>query len=98
MASTEPFPSLDDTSSAHPAQGATLGQTLSNGGNKIRRRRKSSGLGGEIRAGDTGGPALSTIDAKIMSPGMLRVCDDEASDEAPVAQLPWKGWKYNCSR
>ena len=37
------------------------------------RRRKSSGLGGEIRAGDTGVPALATWDIRPPSPGTLRV-------------------------
>lgn len=64
----EPFPQLDGTSS-----GASLGHSLSNTEHKAQRRRKSSGLGGEIRAGDTGAPALSTMLPEAMSPALLRV-------------------------
>ncbi|KAM0521675.1 hypothetical protein ACHAPE_002231 [Trichoderma viride] len=50
MAGVEPFPLLN--TSADQLLGADV--------NPARRRRKSSGLGGEIRAGDTGAPALAS--------------------------------------
>ena len=65
----EPFPQLDGTSSS-----ASLGHSLNNTEHKAQRRRKSSGLGGEIRAGDTGAPALSTMLPEAMSSALLRVC------------------------
>lgn len=36
-------------------------------------RRRSSGLGGEIRAGDTGAPAFATVDVRPPSPGTIKV-------------------------
>lgn len=50
MAGVEPFPLLN--TSADQLHSADV--------NLARRRRKSSGLGGEIRAGDTGAPALAS--------------------------------------
>nr|UWK20625.1 longevity assurance factor/sphinganine N acyl transferase subunit 1 [Trichoderma oligosporum] len=50
MAGVEPFPLLN--TSADQLHNADV--------NAARRRRKSSGLGGEIRAGDTGAPALAS--------------------------------------
>ncbi|KAM6482999.1 TLC domain-containing protein [Trichoderma sp. SZMC 28011] len=50
MAGVEPFPLLN--TSADQLHSADV--------NVARRRRKSSGLGGEIRAGDTGAPALAS--------------------------------------
>jgi acyl-CoA-dependent ceramide synthase len=56
MAKTEPFPVLN--TSADPTQfGADINET--------RRRRKSSALGGDIRAGDTGAPALASSKASL---------------------------------
>lgn len=40
---------------------------------KPRIRRRSSGLGGEIRAGDTSAPALATLDVRPPSPGAIQV-------------------------
>ncbi|KAM3083675.1 sphingosine N-acyltransferase lag1 [Clarireedia jacksonii] len=39
-----------------------------------RAHRRSSGLGGEIRAGDTGAPAFATVDVRPPSPGTVKVC------------------------
>jgi acyl-CoA-dependent ceramide synthase len=38
-----------------------------------RTRRRSSGLGGEIRAGDTSGPALATLDVRPETPLVSQV-------------------------
>lgn len=55
MAGVEPFPLLNTSAD----------QLLSADVNPARRRRKSSGLGGEIRAGDTGAPALASSRVSI---------------------------------
>lgn len=73
MSGSEPFPPLDENSVTVPTLGQTLGSGLSNGEKKVQRRRKSSGLGGEIRAGDTSGPALSTMEIRPLGNGILRV-------------------------
>lgn len=63
VAGTEPFPQLRVREQARP-----------NGNDvKVRPRRKSSGLGGEIRAGDTGVPAAATWDLVPPSPGQIKV-------------------------
>lgn len=51
MAASEPFPLLNAHDQTATSQDAN--------GNGARRRRKSSGIGSELR-GDTGAPALST--------------------------------------
>ncbi|KAI9049027.1 hypothetical protein LZ554_006875 [Drepanopeziza brunnea f. sp. 'monogermtubi'] len=43
-----------------------------NSADKPRLRRRSSGLGGEIRAGDTGSPALATLDVRPPSPATIK--------------------------
>ncbi|TGO22866.1 hypothetical protein BPAE_0152g00210 [Botrytis paeoniae] len=43
---------------------------------KPRIRRRSSGLGGEIRAGDTGAPAFATVDVRPPSPGTIKAQAD----------------------
>ena len=53
MADPEPFPLLN------------TGTELEVDPNESRRRRKSSGLGGEIRAGDTGAPAFASSRASL---------------------------------
>jgi acyl-CoA-dependent ceramide synthase len=62
-AGTEPFPQLQVREKLKPN-----GQDI-----KVRPRRKSSGLGGEIRAGDTGVPAIATWDVVPPSPGAIKV-------------------------
>jgi hypothetical protein len=70
-ADTEPFPSLEVTQHEHlQPLGGTKAQEASA---KIKRRRKSSGLGGEIRAGDTRGPAIATLDMRYDVGGSGRV-------------------------
>jgi len=65
---TEPFPSLyEGQDRLRPLNGEKRVQLQ-------QRRRKSSGLGGEIRAGDTGVPAIATMAMRGQSPGILRVC------------------------
>jgi hypothetical protein len=65
---TEPFPALDEGHDRlRPLNGEKRVQLQ-------QRRRKSSGLGGEIRAGDTGVPAIATMAMRGQSPGILRVC------------------------
>ena len=62
----EPFPPLSRESSRNRKD---LGHDekykggVSSGSESIRRRRKSSGLGGELR-GDTGAPAVSTLNSQ----------------------------------
>lgn len=69
MEKTEPFPALDERVNRLLPEEAT-GASVEK---KVQRRRKSSGLGGEIRAGDTGVPAIATMDLKGPSAGLLRV-------------------------
>ncbi|PBP21398.1 TLC domain-containing protein [Diplocarpon rosae] len=64
MTATEAFPLLSSGDKLAPLGGP-------NSGEKPRIRRRSSGLGGEIRAGDTGSPALATLDARPPSPGTI---------------------------
>lgn len=78
MDKMEPFPSLyEGEDHLRP-----LDRTPSGGLKKTQRRRKSSGLGGEIRAGDTGGPAIATMDLGPQSSGLLRVS---------LSELVWLG-------
>jgi hypothetical protein len=58
---TEPFPQLSAFDQLKPLSGVNGHES------KVRPRRKSSGLGGEIRAGDTA-PALATWDTRPPSP------------------------------
>lgn len=65
---TEAFPELTNSDKLAPLPGA-------NGSDKgPRYRRRSSGLGSEIRAGDTGGPAVATLDIRSQSPPAVKVC------------------------
>ncbi|CAG8973934.1 hypothetical protein HYALB_00003712 [Hymenoscyphus albidus] len=66
--STEAFPLLSTSSSSGSDKLAPLGGPQIE---KPRIRRRSSGLGGEIR-GDTSVPALATLDARPPSPGTLK--------------------------
>jgi acyl-CoA-dependent ceramide synthase len=68
MTATEAFPLLSTTSTdkLSPLAGP-------NSSDKPRTRRRSSGLGGEIRAGDTSSPALATLDVRPPSPGTIKV-------------------------
>lgn len=68
MPATEAFPLLSTTTSDKltPLGGPTSID-------KPRIRRRSSGLGGEIRAGDTSSPALATLDIRPPSPGTIKV-------------------------
>ncbi|KAK6581437.1 hypothetical protein PZA11_006128 [Diplocarpon coronariae] len=65
MTATEGFPLLSSGDKLAPLGGP-------NSGERPRIRRQSSGLGGEIRAGDTGSPALATLDMRPPSPGMIK--------------------------
>lgn len=64
MPSTEAFPLLSSTDKLAPLQHNV---------ETPRVRRRSSGLGGEIRAGDTSAPALATLDVRPPSPGTIKV-------------------------
>jgi acyl-CoA-dependent ceramide synthase len=66
-AATEAFPPLSTKDVLAPLAGPTSID-------KPRARRRSSGLGGEIRAGDTGAPAFATVDVRPPSPGTVKVC------------------------
>lgn len=72
MSATEPFPRLSPSSSRDqlmPLSEKAHGKIPT----MTKPRRKSSGLGGEIRAGDTGAPSLSTFDYLPQSPTTVRV-------------------------
>ncbi|KUJ21988.1 LAG1-domain-containing protein [Mollisia scopiformis] len=69
MTATEAFPLLSTTDKLAPLGGH--GNV-----NTPRVRRRSSGLGGEIRAGDTSAPALATLDVRPPSPGTLKAQAD----------------------
>ncbi|KAH6680758.1 TLC domain-containing protein [Halenospora varia] len=73
MPSTEAFPLLSSASDKL----TPLPGHQSNG--KPRIRRRSSGLGGEIRAGDTSAPALATLDVRPPSPGTIKAQNDRDS-------------------
>jgi hypothetical protein len=66
MHPTEAFPLLSSEDKLAPLGGHTIVD-------KPRIRRRSSGLGGEIRAGDTSAPALATLDVRPPSPGTIKV-------------------------
>jgi len=66
MPATEAFPLLSTPDKLTPLGGP-------NSSDKPRVRRRSSGLGGEIRAGDTSSPALATLDIRPPSPGTIKV-------------------------
>ncbi|KAG9243291.1 TLC domain-containing protein [Calycina marina] len=69
MPATEAFPLLASPRGDYLTKSAG---PKSNDNQRTARRRKSSGLGGEIRAGDTGVPALATLDVRQSSPATLR--------------------------
>ncbi|PQE33466.1 Sphingosine N-acyltransferase lac1 protein [Rutstroemia sp. NJR-2017a WRK4] len=64
-AATEAFPPLSTKDVLAPLAGPISID-------KPRARRRSSGLGGEIRAGDTGAPAFATVDVRPPSPGTVK--------------------------
>jgi hypothetical protein len=64
---TEPFPQLFAREQVKPISTPNGNET------KVTRRRKSSGLGQEIRAGDTGAPAIATLDVTPPSPNTIKV-------------------------
>jgi hypothetical protein len=66
MTATEAFPLLSNADKLGPLTGHYKSDAP-------RSRRRSSGLGGEIRAGDTSAPALATLDVRPPSPGTLKV-------------------------
>jgi acyl-CoA-dependent ceramide synthase len=66
MPATEAFPLLSTPDKLTPLGGP-------NSSDIPRVRRRSSGLGGEIRAGDTSSPALATLDIRPPSPGTIKV-------------------------
>ncbi|KAG9239018.1 TLC domain-containing protein [Amylocarpus encephaloides] len=65
MSSAEKFPLLSSADKLAPLLAHTIGE-------KPRIRRRSSGLGGEIRAGDTSAPALATLNVRSPSPATLK--------------------------
>jgi acyl-CoA-dependent ceramide synthase len=66
MSGTEAFPLLSTADKLTPLGGSVSAE-------KPRIRRRSSGLGGEIRAGDTSAPAFATLDVRPPSPGAIKV-------------------------
>lgn len=77
MTDTEPFPDLPELPELREPVGIPMREApreqlhpLNTADDAIRPkpRRKSSGLGGEIRAGDTGAPAVATLDIVAESP------------------------------
>lgn len=67
MMASEVFPLITTNSDNFTA----LGECSSH--RKPSSRRRSSGLGGEIRAGDTSVPALATLDIKPLSQSAIKV-------------------------
>jgi hypothetical protein len=80
MTATEAFPLLSTTDKLPPLAGP-------NSVDKTRTRRRSSGLGGEIRAGDTSAPALATLDLRPPSPGTLKVSRSLSTMPQPISHL-----------
>jgi acyl-CoA-dependent ceramide synthase len=70
MPATEAFPPLSPPSHERVASITNASSRSENGPT---RRRRSSGLGGEIRAGDTSAPALATLDVIPQSPRSIKV-------------------------
>ena len=70
MPATEAFPLLVPSTGPSPSSRSSTPNTNDNG---TRSRRRSSGLGGEIRAGDTSAPALATMDVIPQSPRSIKV-------------------------
>lgn len=68
-AATESFPQLVSTAKQDKLAPLNAPSSI----DKPRVRRRSSGLGGEIRAGDTGAPAFATVDVRPPSPGSIKV-------------------------
>ncbi len=66
MTATEAFPLLSSADKLTPLGNHSV--------DLPRIRRRSSGLGGEIRAGDTSAPAFATFDVRPPSPGTIKVC------------------------
>nr|UWK20517.1 longevity assurance factor/sphinganine N acyl transferase subunit 1 [Trichoderma deliquescens] len=71
MAGVEPFPLLN--TSADQLHSADV--------NGARRRRKSSGLGGEIRAGDTGAPALASSRVSLNAQDSEHYSSESSEDQ-----------------
>lgn len=69
---TEPFPNIASTSRDQLMPLKVNGNKNTTTG-MPRARRRSSGLGGEIRAGDTGAPSFSTFDILPQSPTTMKV-------------------------
>ncbi|KFY63689.1 hypothetical protein V496_03790 [Pseudogymnoascus sp. VKM F-4515 (FW-2607)] len=82
MEKTEPFPALDERMNRLLPE-ETTGTSVEK---KVQRRRKSSGLGGEIRAGDTGVPAIATMELKTQSAGLLRAKSERDRKARPYSK------------
>nr|UWK20525.1 longevity assurance factor/sphinganine N acyl transferase subunit 1 [Trichoderma rodmanii] len=86
MAGVEPFPLLN--TSADQLHSADV--------NAARRRRKSSGLGGEIRAGDTGAPALASsrvsLNAQDSEPYSSEGSEDPSGTLKPLKRRRARGF------
>jgi len=90
MPATEAFPLLSGHDKLSPLSGP-------NSNDKTRARRRSSGLGGEIRAGDTSAPALATLDVRPPSPGTIKA-QNERDRKKPFskrrkAKTLFRQWK-----
>ncbi|RFU28859.1 hypothetical protein B7463_g7473, partial [Scytalidium lignicola] len=78
-AATETFPLVTNSDTLAPL-------TKTNGNEKSPRyRRRSSGLGSEIRAGDTGAPAVATLDFRPPSPTTIKA-QNERDREKPYSK------------
>ncbi|CAJ2506979.1 Uu.00g081650.m01.CDS01 [Anthostomella pinea] len=89
MASSEPFPSLNT--------GADQMHSAAANGN-ARRRRKSSGLGAEIRAGDTGAPSLQTSLASLQSASSSSSGSPPRSSSTDIKDPQKRGFKRRKAR
>ncbi|KAM0254851.1 hypothetical protein ACHAQJ_006392 [Trichoderma viride] len=77
MAGVEPFPLLN--TSADQLHSADV--------NVARRRRKSSGLGGEIRAGDTGAPALASSRVSLNAQDSENYSSESSEGQSGASKL-----------
>jgi hypothetical protein len=78
MTATEAFPLLSTTNTDK------LGPLSGLNSSDKPRRRRSSGLGGEINAGDTSSPALATLDVRPPSAGTIKVRSNASAVAVPL--------------
>ncbi|KAI9737664.1 MAG: hypothetical protein M1818_005668 [Claussenomyces sp. TS43310] len=85
---TEPFPSLYPHEQLKP-----ISASSNDAANKPKPRRKSSGLGGEIRAGDTGAPAFTTLNIRPPLPENAKAQIDRERKRPRKVKTLFQRWK-----